>query len=706
MGLENLKSIFSGDIGVNKSIHSGRHNNPDESYEQHGIIASQLNIDGTTPIFQTPFELGYGDYAGYATDKPDESYEQHGIIASQLNIDGTTPIFQTPFELGYGDYAGFANGSVGDVNPENTTFGMKFTNSIIPSNLVLNTSNNGIFTSLNYINNATGQHLSIDGTMNTFLGSVGIGTQISSPPPKYEDTVLERTTAINSETLLSTIIPTEVTDDYLYPYRGIVFQVQDERNLDNHPALGGRVKFIKRRIPLSESSMFENMFQSLTKITGLDDIINIDLPNISITGGKGIGDLDWGSNFSPKIDIDIKALAENLKELYERLKSSLSNIKSPISFKLPDIGKLDLGLSLPKINLPSLKGLKAGFEISKDILSLSKDIFGTITMEGGSILINDAFADFKNLINHPGYGKYGGATDIRISPRALVNPKAGHINGDTTKRVTGEKFDINKTRPGSGPYSRLQAAASDPSKHYWSAGKETGTMLGSIDAKEKAIRVGNSIKTPKGDFMTLFPISNGKFIANAFAGNPNDFKNFEGGKHGMPFYFQDLRDNPPSFILFRGYLDGINETVSPSWSSENYVGRSEPVYTYERAERSISFGLKLYAQTEDELSILYKKKNKLTSLCYPEYKKDELIGNDFSRMKPPLTKFRMGDLYGSANDELTGFIESLTYTVDDLSTWEIKPGSQVPKLMSVSITYKVIHLQPPSSDTTFYGLGA
>ena len=35
--------------------------------------------------------------------------------------------------------------------------------------------------------------------------------------------------------------------------------------------------------------------------------------------------------------------------------------------------------------------------------------------------------------------------------------------------------------------------------------------------------------------------------------------------------------------------------------------------------------LKLFAQTKDELSMIYKKMNKLTSLCYPEYFEDEVV---------------------------------------------------------------------------------
>ena len=172
-------------------------------------------------------------------------------------------------------------------------------------------------------------------------------------------------------------------------------------------------------------------------------------------------------------------------------------------------------------------------------------------------------------------------------------------------------------------------------------------------------------------------------------------------KDGMPVYFKDLRDN--KYIFFRGYVDGITESVTPSWSESTYLGRSEPVYVYERATRSISFNLTLMAQTEFELKKIYEKMDKLTSLCYPEYATDVLSSN--TRMKPPLTKFRMGELFGKTNQEELGFIESLTYTVPENSTYESNPDTgRVPKYLTVAITYKVIHESVPDIDTNFYGI--
>jgi len=199
----------------------------------------------------------------------------------------------------------------------------------------------------------------------------------------------------------------------------------------------------------------------------------------------------------------------------------------------------------------------------------------------------------------------------------------------------------------------------------------------------------------------------------------------------MPFYFKDLRDN--TYIFFRAYLEGLSENVMPSWASETYIGRSEPVYIYERAERDIAFTLKLFAQSKDELNMIYKKLNKLTSLCYPQYKEDDnfvvgkaangngqLISLKKTRMKPPLVQFRMGELFGNSTKGMLGFIKSISYTYPDESPWETKPVTvegkigergkvqygRVPKYIMASIGFQVIHEEVPNLDTEFYGIVA
>jgi len=101
-------------------------------------------------------------------------------------------------------------------------------------------------------------------------------------------------------------------------------------------------------------------------------------------------------------------------------------------------------------------------------------------------------------------------------------------------------------------------------------------------------------------------------------------------------------------------------------------------------------------------------------MCYPEYKKDNAGGFDGkARMKPPLLKFRLGELFGSENTEMTGFLKSINHTFDDNSPWETKSGKRVPKYIISSIAFQVVHMTTPSLDfakkgggkgTDFYGI--
>ena len=125
----------------------------------------------------------------------------------------------------------------------------------------------------------------------------------------------------------------------------------------------------------------------------------------------------------------------------------------------------------------------------------------------------------------------------------------------------------------------------------------------------------------------------------------------------MPFYFKDLRDD--KYIIFRAYLQDLSQEVQPEWSEHKYLGRSEPVYSYNSTKRSINFTFKVHAQSKPELQVIYEKLNYLQSLAYPRYQNDA-IGR--MRMMPPLMSLRIGDLFGNMQRNLAGFLEGLTYT--------------------------------------------
>ena len=162
---------------------------------------------------------------------------------------------------------------------------------------------------------------------------------------------------------------------------------------------------------------------------------------------------------------------------------------------------------------------------------------------------------------------------------------------------------------------------------------------------------------------------------------------------------KDLRDN--KFIYFRGFVTGITENANPSFTSTNYIGRSEPVYLYERGDRDLSFNLRLYPNNKDELESMYIKMDRLTSLAYPQYLEEE-NNNTITRMKAPFTELYIAHIGDRVNGQF-GFIKSLSYTVGESGDWDA--DTNLPKLIDVAISYQILNKKPPQLNQKggFYG---
>ena len=158
--------------------------------------------------------------------------------------------------------------------------------------------------------------------------------------------------------------------------------------------------------------------------------------------------------------------------------------------------------------------------------------------------------------------------------------------------------------------------------------------------------------------------------------------------------FKDLRNN--KFLYFRGFITGINENITPSFNPTQYIGRSEDVYTYQKAERDLSFNLKVYPQNQIEFDAQYEKINALTSLAYPSYLND---GGGNLRMKAPFTEMYMAHI-GTRAEGQFGFIKSLTYTIPESGDWDA--FSALPRMFDIAISYQIINKRPPQLGTQFY----
>jgi hypothetical protein len=134
-------------------------------------------------------------------------------------------------------------------------------------------------------------------------------------------------------------------------------------------------------------------------------------------------------------------------------------------------------------------------------------------------------------------------------------------------------------------------------------------------------------------------------------------------------------------IQFRATLSGLSETLSPSWDSNKFVGSPFNYYTYSSIERSVSFNFKVYSLNEAEHQTAWQKLDTLTDMVYP------LGFRTSGAVIPPLIYFTLGDMYkGKA-----GFIESLSYTIDDNYPWEVeKKGMILPMIVDVAVSVKFI----------------
>ena len=184
--------------------------------------------------------------------------------------------------------------------------------------------------------------------------------------------------------------------------------------------------------------------------------------------------------------------------------------------------------------------------------------------------------------------------------------------------------------------------------------------------------------------------------------DPIDTSDVEKNVDPGDFYvrIQDLRkmtDGTKGKVLyFRGFVTGITENVTPTWNPTTYIGRSEDVWIYQKAERDLSFNLRVAPANKLEQEYMYQKLDRLTSLAYPSY----LPSGGMNRMQPPFTGLYMGHI-GSKSVGQFGYIKSITYTVNEQGDWDAL--TQLPRVFDIALTYQILSKEPPNMVTTkFY----
>jgi hypothetical protein len=167
----------------------------------------------------------------------------------------------------------------------------------------------------------------------------------------------------------------------------------------------------------------------------------------------------------------------------------------------------------------------------------------------------------------------------------------------------------------------------------------------------------------------------------------------------ISFWFEDGSAGK-NVMPFRCTITGLSDTFSPSWDKIDIMGRPEGAYLYTSFERSISFNFKVAAMSRSEMIPLWRKLNYLASYTMPDYNTNRAVG--------PFMRITIGDMFKNT----PGFINSLTYTIDDEASWDIADDystentnpKQLPMTIDVAVTYTVISDYRPQFKGTVYDL--
>lgn len=174
----------------------------------------------------------------------------------------------------------------------------------------------------------------------------------------------------------------------------------------------------------------------------------------------------------------------------------------------------------------------------------------------------------------------------------------------------------------------------------------------------------------------------------------------------VPLSFTDLRPINKIYrtVYFRPFITNLSEEFSPEWSEQNFFGRADPVATYMSTGRQITLGFKLVAFGPEDVAAIYQKLNWLASMVYPEYDSQLLYKSG------PVVRMRVGDVINAIGSEggrgLPGIIKSLAFDYND-TIWELQENFKVPRNVSVSLTFRVLHDRPigRGEEGRFGGIG-
>jgi hypothetical protein len=174
----------------------------------------------------------------------------------------------------------------------------------------------------------------------------------------------------------------------------------------------------------------------------------------------------------------------------------------------------------------------------------------------------------------------------------------------------------------------------------------------------------------------------------------SEFIKTQTGKNQVLVLFKKYGNS--TTVPFEGTISALTEDVQPEWTNFRYIGAPFKVNRYTGVERSLKFNLKLYYITPLQKDVMIKKINYLKSLAFPYDEISEMkYGGETQKSQyafsPNLVYLSIGDMYKN----VFGFIESLSFSIEDNVTWpsnfdDPTDTFMYPSVVDVSISMKII----------------
>jgi len=170
-------------------------------------------------------------------------------------------------------------------------------------------------------------------------------------------------------------------------------------------------------------------------------------------------------------------------------------------------------------------------------------------------------------------------------------------------------------------------------------------------------------------------------------------------------------------IFFKAFISQFTEQYNSNWVPEHVFGRSDAIQMFKGTTRNISLGIKIPAATAGEAYENLGKVQGLTQFLYPTYAK---VDQAQTISQSPLVRLKImnlirqaptatGDIdtmganydsYSSTSDPtrgLLGVIKNLNvdhHLADDTGVVEKQANTVLPKLITINISFDVIHEHP------------